>query len=160
MSPAKRKARKRVRSEDDDEDAYTYDSDGDDNEKPMAVDPEKRQRKTGVIYIQTVPPLFTVSRMREELSRYAEVGRIFLQVSSSYPCHSQLVTELIQACYFQAEKRRVHGKKRKQYTEGWVEFSRKRDAKRVARMLNGQLIGGKRRSAAYDTLWAMKYLSG
>ena len=66
MAPTKRKRRM---SEEDDSD-----------EKPSAVDPEKRQRKTGVVYIQTVPPLFTVSRMREELSRYAEVGRIYLQV--------------------------------------------------------------------------------
>lgn len=40
-------------------------------------------KKSGVIYIQTVPPLFTVTRLREILSSYGEVGRIFLQVNYS-----------------------------------------------------------------------------
>lgn len=46
----------------------------------------------------------------------------------------------------------------KKFTEGWVEFADKRIAKRVAVMLNGQKIGGKRRSAYYDDLWNIKYL--
>ena len=41
-----------------------------------------------------------------------------------------------------------------------MEFARKEEAKEVARVLNGSMVGGKRRSPAYDTLWAMKYLSG
>ncbi|KAF7633362.1 CULT domain-containing protein, partial [Meloidogyne graminicola] len=54
------------------------------------------------------------------------------------------------------EKRGPH--KRKRYTEGWVEFKNKRCAKEVAQMLNGQLVGGRKRSAAYDSVWTMKYL--
>jgi hypothetical protein len=38
------------------------------------------RKKSAVVYIQTVPPLFTVTRMREILSAYGEVGRIYLQV--------------------------------------------------------------------------------
>lgn len=39
-----------------------------------------KKNKSGVLYIQTVPPLFTVSKIREVMSAYGEVGRIYLQV--------------------------------------------------------------------------------
>ncbi|KAM1769921.1 hypothetical protein ACFX11_044927 [Malus domestica] len=41
----------------------------------------------------------------------------------------------------------------------WVEFSDKRVAKRVANMLNGEQIGGKKRLSFYYDLWNIKYLS-
>jgi ESF2/ABP1 family protein len=46
----------------------------------------------------------------------------------------------------------------KNFTEGWVEFEDKAIAKSVAAGLNGQQIGGKRRSAYHFDLWCMKYL--
>lgn len=61
---------------------------------------------------------------------------------------------------FKAEKTRNKGKKHKRYTEGWVEFKSKSAAKRIASHLNGTPVGGKRRSLAYDSLWAVKYLTG
>uniref|UniRef100_A0A158R4V4 Activator of basal transcription 1 n=1 Tax=Syphacia muris TaxID=451379 RepID=A0A158R4V4_9BILA len=101
--------------------------------------PEYKEEKSGIIYFQTIPPFFTVARMRQEMSQYGEVGRIYLQ----------------------AEKRRdLRGKRHKRYTEGWVEFKNKRLAKRIAASLNNTAVGGKRRSAAREFLWAMKYLSG
>ncbi len=39
------------------------------------------------------------------------------------------------------------------FTEGWVEFTDKRVAKRTAVALNGRPIGGKRRSAYFEDLW-------
>jgi ESF2/ABP1 family protein len=50
------------------------------------------------------------------------------------------------------------GNSGKNFTEGWVEFEDKADAKRIAAMLNGQQMGGKRRSAHYFDLWTIKYL--
>lgn len=44
------------------------------------IDPEKKEKKSGVVYIQTVPPHFTVLKMRGVLSQYAEIGRIYFQV--------------------------------------------------------------------------------
>ena len=44
------------------------------------------------------------------------------------------------------------------FEEGWVEFVDKRIAKRVAKFLNNQRIGGKRRCPWYEELWNMKYL--
>ncbi|KAL3077262.1 hypothetical protein niasHS_013251 [Heterodera schachtii] len=90
----------------------------------------------GVIYIQTVPPFFTVKRLRETMSRFDGLGRVYLQ----------------------SEKRGAQRKKR--YTEGWVEFKNKRVAKEVVRLMNGRVVGGRRRSAAYDSVWTMKYLHG
>jgi hypothetical protein len=46
----------------------------------------------------------------------------------------------------------------KNFTEGWVEFEDKAIAKSIAQGLNGQQIGGKRRSAYHYDLWNMKYL--
>ncbi|KAM3721180.1 Activator of basal transcription [Dirofilaria immitis] len=101
--------------------------------------PEIKERKSGIIYFQTLPPNFTVSRMRNEMSKFGEIGRIYLQ----------------------AEKRRdAKGKRRKRFVEGWVEFKKKSLAKRVAVSLNNTAVGGKRRNTARESLWTMKYLSG
>lgn len=44
------------------------------------IDPKKKEKKSGVLYIQTIPPNFTVSKMRAVLSQYSEIGRIYFQV--------------------------------------------------------------------------------
>ncbi len=46
----------------------------------------------------------------------------------------------------------------KNFSEGWVEFEDKNVAKQVAAMLNGNPMGGKRRSAYHYDLWCLKYL--
>lgn len=52
--------------------------------KGRGIDPEEhpevKEKKSGIIYFQTIPPLFTVARMREEMLKYGDVGRIYLQV--------------------------------------------------------------------------------
>ncbi|CAI5974436.1 unnamed protein product, partial [Closterium sp. NIES-64] len=55
-------------------------------------------------------------------------------------------------------RRAAGGSRNKNFTEGWVEFARKRDAKRVAVLLNGQPMGGKNRSHHRFDLWTIKYL--
>ena len=42
------------------------------------------------------------------------------------------------------------------YTEGWVEFKSKRDAKLIAKQLNNQQVGGRRRTPWYDDIWNIK----
>ena len=49
-------------------------------------------------------------------------------------------------------------KKNRAFTEGWVEFEDKKTAKIVARTLNNNQIGGKRRNPWYYELWNIKYL--
>jgi hypothetical protein len=42
------------------------------------------------------------------------------------------------------------------YTEGWVEFKSKRDAKLIAKQLNNEQVGGRRRTPWYDDTWNIK----
>lgn len=57
-----------------------------------------------------------------------------------------------------SKRRKFRGNKKKNYTEGWVEFRDKRTAKQVAFMLNNRPVGGKKRSFFHDDLWNIKYL--
>lgn len=46
----------------------------------------------------------------------------------------------------------------KHFTEGWVEFERKKVAKQVAELLNGKRIDSRKRSKYFDSVWNLKYL--
>lgn len=46
----------------------------------------------------------------------------------------------------------------KHFTEGWVEFERKKVAKKVAELLNGKRIDSRKRSKYFDSVWNLKYL--
>lgn len=79
------------------------------------------------------------------LEVYAKVGRIYLTPEDSSKYASRL---------------KVGGCKKPSFSEGWVEFLEKSDAKRIALTLNGKSIGGKKRHNFYhDDIWCMKYLS-
>ena len=52
------------------------------------------------------------------------------------------------------KKRRMQ----RQFTEGWVEFESKRDAKQIAVQLNNSPIATRKSSKFYDILWSLKYL--
>lgn len=56
------------------------------------------------------------------------------------------------------QRKQKGGNTGKNFTEGWVEFEDKAVAKKTAAMLNGNPIGGKRRSAYHYDLWSLKYL--
>uniref|UniRef100_A0A0E0C3D0 RRM domain-containing protein n=1 Tax=Oryza meridionalis TaxID=40149 RepID=A0A0E0C3D0_9ORYZ len=95
--------------------------------------------KRRVCYLSRVPPNMNPSHVRQMLSKYGEVQRIYL------------VPE--------GQGHRKHTNVRvKAYTEGWIEFSKKSVAKRVANLLNGEQIGGKKRSPFYYDIWNIKYL--
>jgi ESF2/ABP1 family protein len=63
---------------------------------------------------------------------------------------------------YNSHARRVKngGNKKKSYTDGWVEFASKREAKVAAQMLNGNIVGGKKGNFYHDDIWSMKYLKG
>eukprot|EP00003_Mantamonas_plastica_P005469 TRINITY_DN1438_c2_g1_i2.p1 TRINITY_DN1438_c2_g1~~TRINITY_DN1438_c2_g1_i2.p1 ORF type:complete len:208 (-),score=77.36 TRINITY_DN1438_c2_g1_i2:101-724(-) len=84
------------------------------------------------------------AKIKHLLSQYGEVERIYLTPELDIK-----------------RKRRVKqgGNTRKKYVDGWVEFSDKRIAKRVAAMLNNTNIGGKKKSWYYHDMWNIKYLS-
>ncbi|VVD02504.1 unnamed protein product [Leptidea sinapis] len=98
----------------------------------------KKTRKRGIIFLSTIPPYMNVAKIREIFSEFGEVGRVYLQ-SSAKP-----------------------GEKRKrvpnQFTEGWVEFQKKKVGKAVAANLNNTKIGTRKRSRYYDMIWNIKYI--
>lgn len=108
---------------------------------------EKAARKSGVLYISRVPPFMKPSTLKHFLSPHAPsgLGRIFLTPED----HGQ-------------HTRRVKsgGNKKKSFTDGWVEFVSKKEAKMAAEVLNGNIIGGKKGNFYHDDLWNLKFLKG
>ncbi|XP_057685607.1 activator of basal transcription 1 [Corythoichthys intestinalis] len=96
----------------------------------------------GILYIGHIPPRFRPKHMRNLLSAYGEIGRIFLQ-----PEDRQV----------KARKKRS-GSRRSGFTEGWVEFRDKRVAKRVAASLHNTPMATRKRQTFVSDLWCIKYL--
>ncbi|XP_048347684.1 activator of basal transcription 1 [Sphaerodactylus townsendi] len=96
----------------------------------------------GIIYLGHIPPRFRPRHVRNLLSGYGEVGRIFLQPEEQ----------------FIRKKKKKAGSNAKNFTEGWVEFQDKRVAKLVAASLHNTPMGVRKRSRFHHDLWNMKYL--
>ncbi|ODQ82960.1 hypothetical protein BABINDRAFT_159437 [Babjeviella inositovora NRRL Y-12698] len=106
---------------------------------------EKKLAKTGVVYISKVPPYMKPSKMRQILGRFGEIDRLFLKPENlkSY-----------------ARRVKYGGNKKKSFTEGWAEFTKKRHAKLAVHTLNGNPTGEKKGSFYHDDVLNIKYLSG
>nr|GMD58372.1 pre-rRNA-processing protein ESF2 [Ipomoea batatas] len=139
------------------EDLEVKDSAGEDGiENDVKVEKRKNKRKQrlmeeaakagkrGICYLSRVPPHMNPVKLRQLLSQYGEIQRIYL------------VPEDPAA---QMNRKRAGGFRGQEFSEGWVEFTKKSIAKRVAKMLNGQQIGGRKRSSFYYDIWNIKYLS-
>ncbi|XWS44098.1 hypothetical protein CRYUN_Cryun15aG0015600 [Craigia yunnanensis] len=100
----------------------------------------------GVCYLSRVPPHMDHVKLRQLLSQYGEILRIYLAPSGHPP-------------QVKGKRSRPSKVQEQEFSEGWVEFARKGIAKRVANMLNGEQIGGRKRSSFYYDLWNIKYLS-
>lgn len=134
----------RQEKEDEDEDV--------EEEKALRIKEKRRKRllkenakleKRGVCYLSRVPPHLKPLKLRQLLSQYGEILRIYLAPED----HA-----------IRMRRKRAGGNRGKEFTEGWVEFAKKSVAKRVASMLNGEQMGGRKRSAHYYDLWNIKYL--
>lgn len=106
---------------------------------------KKSKHKTGVIYLSKIPPYMKPAKLRQILSRFGEVDRLFLKKEDD-----------------QKHKQRVKsgGNKKTSFEEGWAEFIKKKDAKLCASTLNGNIIGGKKGNFYHDDIMNVKYLSG
>ncbi|KAK4236225.1 hypothetical protein C8A03DRAFT_35895 [Achaetomium macrosporum] len=113
--------------------------------KKNLVATEAAIKKSGVIYLSRIPPFMKPAKLRSLLEPYGKINRIFLTPEDPLE-HSRRV--------------RNGGNKKRSYTEGWVEFVKKKDAKKAVDLLNAQTIGGKKSSWYRDDVWAMKYLKG
>jgi ESF2/ABP1 family protein len=118
-----------------------------DEEEALAAapvpEPKAKRPKRGVIYISRIPPHLKPQKLRQMMEQHGELGRLYLAP---------------EAPSLRAKRKKHRGNTGKNFTEGWVEFQDKRVAKQVAAMLNGQPMGGKRRSAYHFDLWCLKYL--
>ncbi|KAG7662557.1 ESF2 [[Candida] subhashii] len=106
---------------------------------------QKRIKRTGVCYLSRIPPYMKPSKLRSVLSRFGAIDRLFLKPEDSAIYHKRV---------------KYGGNKKKNFTEGWVEFVNKKDAKLCASTLNGNKLGGKKTSYYYDDIINIKYLSG
>lgn len=137
-----------------------HDEDGEEPEEMTAEDKAARlkkrlalvqhmrstsKHKTGVLYFSSIPPYMKPAKMRQILSRFGQVDRLFLKREGD-----------------DKHKRRLKsgGNKKTMYEEGWAEYVRKRDAKLAAHTLNGNIIGGKKGTFYHDDILNVKYLPG
>jgi ESF2/ABP1 family protein len=104
-----------------------------------------RLSRTGILYISRIPPYLTPHALRSFLEPHAPKGlsRIFLTPEP-------------------ASNRRLrisnNGNRKPSFTDGWVEFVSKKDAKIAAELLNTRTFGG--RGWWKDDVWNLRYLRG
>ncbi|MFQ6620624.1 hypothetical protein Gotur_000988 [Gossypium turneri] len=137
--------------DDNDDDGFE-----DENNIPNSQNKKRKKKKLlneggdaddrGVCYLSRVPPHMDHVKLRQLLSQYGEILRIYLTPSGHQP-------------QVNGKRPRPSKVQEQEFSEGWVEFARKGIAKRVANMLNGEQIGGRKRSSFYYDIWNIKYLS-
>ncbi|KAI3474938.1 hypothetical protein Pfo_030249 [Paulownia fortunei] len=115
-----------------------------DRKKKRLLKEAEKADKRGVCYLSRVPPHMDPLKLRQILSQYGEIQRLYLTPEDPAA---------------QVRRKKSGGFRGQEFSEGWVEFTDKKVAKRVARMLNGEQIGGRKRSSFYYDLWNIKYLS-
>lgn len=106
---------------------------------------QKKIKKTGVCYLSSIPPYMKPVKLRSVLGRYGKLDRIFLKPEDPREYQKRV---------------KYGGNKKKKYTEGWVEFVKKKEAKLCAETMNGNILGGKKSSYYHDDIINIKYLPG
>jgi ESF2/ABP1 family protein len=114
--------------------------------KKLAKASEKAH-KSGVVYISRIPPFMKPHTVKHFLSPYAPsgLGRVFLTPETPEARSSRL---------------RSGGNRKRNFTDGWIEFVSKREAKIAVETLNTTIIGGKKGRYYHDDVWNLKYLKG
>jgi ESF2/ABP1 family protein len=102
-------------------------------------------KRSGVVYLSRIPPFMKPTKLRSLLEPYGAINRIFLTPEDP-ASHTRRV--------------RHGGNKKRSFTDGWVEFVNKMDAKRACELLNARTIGGKKGTFYHDDVWNLLYLKG
>lgn len=104
----------------------------------------RRKGKSGVVYISRVPPGLDVGIVRSILGRVGPLGRVWLRAEEK---------ETV------AARRKIGGRRRAGFSDGWVEFLRCADAESAVALLNGQsMTGATRRGRFENDLWCLRLL--
>jgi ESF2/ABP1 family protein len=106
--------------------------------KKNLVATEAAIKKSGVVYISRIPPYMNPGKLRSLLEPYGKINRLFLAPEDPT-----------------ARTRRIKsgGNKKRNFTEGWVEFVRKKDAKKACELLNVSLTEPSRLSLIMLTFY-------
>ncbi|CAA3000861.1 pre-rRNA-processing ESF2 [Olea europaea subsp. europaea] len=115
-----------------------------DKRKKRLLKEAEKANKRGVCYLSRVPPHMDPLKLRQILSQSGEIQRIYLTPEDPAT---------------RVHRKKDGGFRGQEFSEGWVEFAKKSVAKRVAGILNGEQIGGKKRSRFHYDIWNIKYLS-
>ncbi|SPO03226.1 related to Pre-rRNA-processing protein ESF2 [Cephalotrichum gorgonifer] len=113
--------------------------------KKNLVQSEASIKKSGVLYVSRVPPFMKPHKLRTLLEPFGTINRTYLAPEDP-TSHARRV--------------RAGGNKKRLFTEAWVEFVDKRDAKKAHDLLNARTIGGKKGTYYRDDVWSLVYLKG
>ena len=113
--------------------------------KKNLVASEKAVKKSGLIYNSRIPPYMKPTKLRQLLEPYGTINRIFLSPEDPQD---------------HARRFKQGGNKKRMYTDGWIEFVSKKDAKNAVDLLNARTIGGPKGSYYRDDIWSLRYLKG
>ena len=102
-------------------------------------------KRSGVVYLSRIPPFMKPTKLRSLLEPYGAINRIFLTPEDP-ASHARRV--------------RNGGNKKRSFTDGWVEYVNKKDAKHACELLNAKTIGGRKGSYYHDDVWNLLYLRG
>lgn len=93
----------------------------------------------GVVYVAQLPHGWTRLQVIRYFEKYGEVTRVFLNKKDT------------------KSNRRGRGFI---FTDGWIEYRKKRHAKQLVALMDGQPVGGKKRSKHAQDLLMLSYLKG
>lgn len=126
--------------------------------------------ETGVLYISRIPPGMDTTCVRALLSRIGRVNRIWLRphtassTTDSDPGLSsstdvkKMNNNQDDEIGNKRKKRNNMNRRRALFRDGWVEFIKRRDAKRAVGLLNGQAMSNRGKWAG--DLWTIRLLRG
>jgi ESF2/ABP1 family protein len=113
--------------------------------KPMTPEAlakfQQEHDRRGVVYLSRIPPFMKALKLRQLLSQFGDVGRIYLRAEDPS------ITR---------RRKKFKGNRKPMFVDGWIEFGDKKLARRVAANLNATAIGGKKRGFYHDDLWNIK----
>ena len=102
-------------------------------------------QKRGIVYLSRVPPRMGPSTVKTLLSDFGNITRIYLVEEDRT---------------IRKKRRKAGGSGGKRYTEGWIEFVKKKVAKLVGETLNMTRVTNHKGNIHYDDMWSVKYLRG